>query len=370
MFRKLLVSLVATLALAPAAARADQKSEDAAAELLHRRLQHEDPTQAQLLGLVHGKDVVVVAGSMDHVENVLTSAKIKHTLIQPAQVAQADLRSNMIVMVDCPGVMPEAGVKRLEKFVRAGGLLYTTDWALRNVVEKGFPGTIAATGGSTGSEVVPVKMDSSKENIMTKVLLRKGSSPQWWLEGGSFPIKVLDKQNVEVLAHSDEMGKKYGSSPIVVRFKWEDGEVIHVVSHFYRQMQTNGPAVAAAAAVDQFEGLSDKDKQALKKGNIGGGSSVGDVESSYAFQRMTSNIVTGKAKRNEELGRIYNMTVKPKTPAPALRSAPEATAPAVAAPAPTPGTRMKVLDRKENQVRVRDDRGYEGWVPADSLQAN
>ncbi len=365
MFRKLLISLVATLALAPAA-RADQKSEDAAAELLHRRLQHEDPTQAQLLGLVHGKDVVVVAGSMDHVENVLSSARIKHTIIQPADVAQADLRSNMIVMVDCPGVMPDAGVKRLERFVRAGGLLYTTDWALRNVVEKGFPGTIAASGNSTGSEVVPVQMDSAKENIMTKVLLRKGSSPQWWLEGGSFPIKVIDKQNVEVLAHSDEMGKKYGSSPIVVRFRWEDGEVIHVVSHFYRQMQTSGPAVAAAQAVDSFDGLSEKDRKELKKANVGGGSTVGDVESSYAFQRMTSNIVTGKAKRNEELGKIYNMTVKPKVAA-QIRSAPEPSAP-VAAPAPTPGTRMKVLGRKGDQVQIRDDRGNEGWVPADALQ--
>ena len=67
---------------------------------------------------------------------------------------------------------------------------------------------------------------------------------------------------------------------------------------------------------------------------------------------------------------MYNMTLKPKAADTALRSAPEPTAPAVAAPAPTPGTRMKVLDRKGGQVRVRDDRGYEGWVPSDALQYN
>ncbi len=46
--------------------------------------------------------------------------------------------------------MPSAGVQRLERHVRAGGLLYTTDWALQNVVQKAFPRTIRATGGSTG----------------------------------------------------------------------------------------------------------------------------------------------------------------------------------------------------------------------------
>jgi hypothetical protein len=364
MFRSLLA--VAFTLVSLSAARADERSEQAAADLLHRRMQHEDPSAAQLLGLVHGKDVVVVQGSMDHVENVLRASRIPHTVIQPAQVEKADLRSNMIVMVDCPGVMPEAGVKRIERFVRAGGLLYTTDWALRNVVEKAFPRTIAATGGSTGSEVVPVQMDSSKENIMTKVLLRKGQQPQWWLEGGSFPIKILDQQRVEVLAHSDAMSKKYGSSRIVVRFPWEDGEVIHVVSHFYRQMNTQGPAVAAGQAIESVEGLSDADKKAFKSSN-GSGATIGDVESSYAFQKMTSNIVTGKQKRNAELDRVYNMTPKPTSPPPVLRAEPAAEAPAVGTA--TRGSSVRVLGRKGNQVKVRDDAGNEGWAPADAFMA-
>ncbi|MHB8876376.1 MAG: hypothetical protein ACYC8T_22005 [Myxococcaceae bacterium] len=320
-----------------AAAHADEKSEKAAADLLHARLANQRPDDAALLKAVKGKDVVVVAGSMDHIEQVLAAARIPFTLIDPAQVADHQLRSSMVLMVNCPGTMPDAGVKRVERFVRAGGLLYTTDWALQSVIMKAFPGTIAFSGRGTESEVVPVKIDKASDNLMSNMLLRKGSEPRWWLEGGSFPIKVLDPKKVEVLAHSEQMGRSYGASPVVVHFRWEDGEVIHVVSHFYRQMDTKGPQVAAADLVETFEGLSKEDKSAFKA--QGGKSSVGDVESSYAFQAMTANIVTEKQKKNGELEKTYNMTVKGDV---AIRSGVAAAAAPVATSKPREA-RMRVL---------------------------
>jgi len=358
------LSIALFLVAGSSVALADAQSEAAASDLLHRRLQHDAPADAALLASVHGKDIVVIAGSMDHIEQVLDAARIPYTLIQPDQVAKYPFKSSMIAMVDCPGVMPDAGVSHLEKFVRAGGLLYTTDWALKNVVEKGFPRTIAHNGGTTGSEVVPVKIDQESGNLMSRMLLRKASHPEWWLEGGSFPIKVLDGQRVEVLAHSDEMKSRYGAAPIVVRFKWEDGEVIHVVSHFYRQMATSGPQVAASSTVNAFDGLSEQDKREFAKSQAAQGAKVGDVESSYAFQRMTSNIVTGKQRRNSELERIYNMTVKAPQP---IRSAAAPTAAPVAAE--KPGTRMRIIERNDDQVRVRDEMGNEGWVKQSDLNA-
>jgi hypothetical protein len=350
------------IALAPPA-HADENSEQAAADLLHRRLQNEAPEDVQLLQLVHGKDVVVVAGGMDHIESVLNATRIQHTLIQPAQVAGWPLKSSMIVMIDCPGMIPDEGLKRIEHFVRAGGLLYTTDWALKNVIEKAFPNTIASTNGVTESEVVPVKVDKESANLMSRMLLRKGSQPQWWLEGGSFPIRVLDKQRVEVLAHSDAMQTRYGASPVVVRFPWEDGEVIHVVSHFYRQMATEGPKVASANSVDSFDGLSAKDKAEFRSSGVAASAPVGDVESSYAFQRMTSNLVTGKQRRNVQLDQLYNRKVKAPI---ALRAEEKPTAPTVVQAAPA--DKLRVLEKKGKTVRVRDDRGNEGWVDESQLQ--
>ncbi len=348
------------LALAATTAFADEKSEKAAAELLHKKLEKENPADKALLDAVKGKDVVVVAGSMDRIEQVLAAARIKHTVIAPGQVADYPLTSSMIVMVNCPGVMPEASIRRLERFVRAGGLLYTTDWALKNVVQRAFPRTIAHNGKSTGDEVVPVKVARKDDNLMSQVLLRKHSEPQWWLEGGSYPIRILDEQRVEVLARSDEMGSRYGAAPVVVRFRHEDGEVIHVVSHFYRQMATKGPAVAAAKA--KIDGLEDVDLKEWKQSSEAQASTIGDVESSYAFQRMTTNLVTGKQKRNRELEKLYKYRVR--APAP-MKAEPKPTAAPVTTA--TAGVKLRVLEKRGDQVKVRDETGNEGWVAEDAL---
>lgn len=348
-----LAAALASLALSPTAS-ADDKSEQAAADLLHRKLKAESPQDAALLDAVKGRDIVVVAGSMDHIESVLAAARIKFTLIQPAEVERWQLRNDQILMVNCPGNMPAGGVERVRKFVRAGGLLYTTDWALANLVQVAFPGTIAHNGANTGDEVVPVTIDKASDNLMSKMLLTGKGRPQWWLEGSSFPIRILDPKRVEVLAHSDVMGKRYGAAPVVVRFRWEDGEVIHVVSHFVRQMATQGPKVAAAAKVDEISGLSEGDKKAFKASGAAQ-ADFGDVESSYAFQKMTTNLVVEKQRRNADLDRSYNMTVA----GPAK----------VGGEAVKPGARLKVLSREGEQVRVRDDMGNEGVLPAAAVMA-
>jgi hypothetical protein len=358
-----LAVLAALCAAVPLPSLADERSEAAAAELLHRRLQNENPEDAALLRSVHGKLVVVVRGSMDHIEQVLSAARIEHTIIEPRQVAGYPLKANMIVMVDCPGVMPDAGVQRLQRFVRAGGLLYTTDWALKNVVEKAFPGTIAHNGRGTGDELVPVTIDQQGDNLMSRMLMRREARPQWYLEGSSYPIRILDRKRVEVLAHSDEMRIRYGAAPVVVRFRWEDGEVIHVVSHFYRQLNARGPQVATAKVMDSYEGLTAKDKAELKKAPKAQAPAA-DVESSYAFQRMTTNLVTGKQRRNKELERSYNMTVKAPVP---LMAEPSAGSGMVAQEAQ--GNSLRVLKRADKKALVRDEEGNEGWVAEESLVA-
>ena len=72
-----------------ATAFAGVAEEKAAAELLDERLKNESPADRAILKAVAGKDVVVVAGSMDHIEQVLAAANIRHTVIQPAQVSAA-----------------------------------------------------------------------------------------------------------------------------------------------------------------------------------------------------------------------------------------------------------------------------------------
>jgi hypothetical protein len=254
--------------------------------------------------------------------------------------------------------MPVAGVRRIKKFVTAGGLLYTTDWALLNVIQKAFPGTIAYNGKSTGDHVTPVVVHAKHDNLMSNMLLREGMKPQWWLEGGSYPIEIKDSRRVEVLASSAQMKKMYKSAPVVVRFKWEDGEVIHVVSHFYRQAGTVGPDVAAGEMVDQMDGLSAADKAAFKAGKGKGVGALGTA-SSYAFQKMTTNLIVGKKKKARALDKSYNLTPKNEMSVEGRKA--------------KKGARLKkVGDKTRNkdgkkQIRVRDDRGNEDWAFEDDL---
>ncbi len=333
------------------AAGADARAEDAAAKLLAERMKTARPADYALLKAAQGKDIVVVQGSMDHIESVLAAAKVPFTLLAPEAVAGADLNAEQIVMVNCPGTMPDAGVKRLERFVRAGGTLYTTDWALANVVEKAFPKTIAFTGIGTGDHVTAVSVKRADDNIMTNTLLRKDSEPQWWLEGGSYPIRILDQKKVEVLAESAEMAKLYGAAAVVVRFPWHDGQVIHVVSHFYRQAETRGPAVAAATAIEQATGLTAAQKQQLAA--TAGDIKASELESSYAFQQMTGNIVVNKARENQKLDQVY-----------AWENNEDLVIEGRAVPK---GSRLKVLERKGAKVQVRDDRGYEAWLDQETV---
>ncbi len=366
-FFSLSVAITWTLSLAPHAL-ADERSEEAASELLQRKLRNEDPQKKALLDAVRGKDIIVVAGSMDHIDQVLRAAHIRFTQIQPHEVAGYPLKQDQIVMINCPGRIPGAGLERIKKFVRAGGLLYTTDWSLANVIEKIFPRTIAYNGESTADEVAPVIVDKQSDNIMSRMLLTGKSEPQWWLEGGSYPIRILDKSRVEVLAHSPMMGARYHGSPVVVRFRWEDGEVIHVVSHFYRQMATRGPAIAAASAAGAFDGLSEKDKKEFAA-TPAAQATLGDVESSYAFQRMTANMVIGKQERNRELDQAYDQTVAAPQE---MSSTPTPVAAASARPPVAevkPGAKLKVLTRQGGRVQVRDEMGNEGWMDGAALES-
>src|SRR5687768_8261282 len=208
--------LAITFASTAYAGEADEK---AAAKILDERMKTQRPEDYLILKGVEGKDIIVVAGSMDHIEQVLSAARIRHTLVQPEQVGNLDLNADQILMVNCPGNIPQAGLQRIEKFVRAGGLLYTTDWALLNVVQKIFPGTIKHNGVSTGDHVTAVHVHEKHDDLMSNMLLKAGSEPQWWLEGGSYPIKILDAKKVQVLASSNQMKKQYGAAPVVVRFK-------------------------------------------------------------------------------------------------------------------------------------------------------
>ena len=106
------------------------------------RMAREAPLAAEALESVEASDIVVVSGSFDHVEKVLAALELPFELVHPGQLRRVSLRPEQLLVINCPGQLEVAEIVQIRDFVEAGGTLFTTDWALRNVVEAAFPGVL------------------------------------------------------------------------------------------------------------------------------------------------------------------------------------------------------------------------------------
>ena len=265
----------------------------AGAHMSKERMAREAPLDAAALGAVEGSDIVVVEGCYDHVERVLEALELPYTTVSPERLEQVPLRPEQLLVVNCPGHISTRAVVQVRRFVEAGGSLFTTDWALRHVIEPTFPGMVAFNERPTADDVVRVEVRDHDNPFLTGVM-DGADDPQWWLEGSSYPIRVLDPR-VSVLITSREMGDKYGEAAIAVTFPWGAGEVFHMVSHYYLQRTelrtTRHSAKAAAYAAE---------KGVLLPPPMLDGLSLGDVESAQTSSRMLANLVAQKKKRAME----------------------------------------------------------------------
>ena len=187
--------------------------------------------KAELLAKISSKDVIVVAGTFDKVEDILAEMEIEHTMFNHGISETTHLYSNQIVLVNCPGYNIHAPT--IANFVSSGGWLVTTDWALGRVIEQAFPRTIKQTG-RTRDDVVEIIPCNSQ---ITKGILENS---QFWLEASSHVIGITDTDAVKVLIKSDEMKRKYNSGAIMVGFNWGKGKVFHSISHFVLQKSKSG----------------------------------------------------------------------------------------------------------------------------------
>ena len=96
---------------------------------------------------MQASDIVVVRGSYDHVERVLDALELPFTAVDPSQVEHLGLRPEQLLVVNCPGNVSSGAVPVIRNFVAAGGSLFTTDWALRHVIEPASRGRSRTTTG-------------------------------------------------------------------------------------------------------------------------------------------------------------------------------------------------------------------------------
>ncbi len=197
-----------------------------AAHAVRARLEAQHPADVAILDRIAKRDVTVLSGTYDSVQEVLKRLRVPFR-------KDPRLRGlgEGITFANCGTTQKPKIVEALPAYVSGGGWLVSSDWALENTIARAFPGTIRKGGrGNSGDEVVGVEPE--QESAWGEVVVI-GVDPLWWLEGGSYPIEVLDPERVRVEARSHELMARYGESAVAVRFDWGRGHVFHVISHFW-----------------------------------------------------------------------------------------------------------------------------------------
>jgi hypothetical protein len=272
-----------------------KRAYSAGAAMARARMETEAPLDAAALRAVEAADIVVVRGTYDHVERVLEALGMPFTPVVPDQLPHLRLRPEQLLVVNCPGTVPSRSIAQIREFVAAGGSLFTTDWALRHVVEPAFPGMLAYNERPTGDDVVRIVV-RAHDNPFLKGVMDSADDPQWWLEGSSYPIRILDPARVEVLIESKELGARYGETPVAVLFRHGQGEVLHMISHFYLQRTELREArhQTAATAYAQEKGITLDAPAAAAMAGL----TTGDVESAQTSARLFANVVADKKRRS------------------------------------------------------------------------
>lgn len=232
--------------------------------MVNERLKDENKNNEKIIADISKNDLVVVEGTYDHMHLVLSSLKLPYASISQHQLKDVVLKPHQTVFVNCASGFPAEHARKLAKFVADGGQLITTDWALRNVLEVGFPGYVCYNEKPTGDEVVRIEV-MDKEDSVIKGFLDEKTAPVWWLEGSSYPIKVLNKEKVKVLIKSKELKDKYGEEAVLIRFNHGQGVVYHMISHFYLQRTETKDAKQKLNASAY---LSDKNIDAMSNSEV------------------------------------------------------------------------------------------------------
>ncbi len=122
----------------------------------------------------------------------------------------------------------------------------------------------------------------------------------WWLEGSSYPIRILDASAVRVLLASAELGGRYGEPAVAVHFRAGEGEVLHMISHYYLQRAetrtarhaSNWKTYAAETGAEQLASLKLAEFEDLR---------TADVEAAHTSLAFMSRIISEKKRRMRQL---------------------------------------------------------------------
>jgi len=272
-----------------------------AQEMIKDKLKDVDRDMATEFDELKQSDIIVSKGEYDFIEQVFKGIGLKHNRVYPQQFEDIDLDPEKIIFINCPGRVTTKGLRNLVTFVENGGFLFTTDWALKYVIEPGFPGYIEHNNRHTRDEVVRVEIITDDDPFLQS-LIGPNDDPQWWLETSSYPINIINKKEVDILIKSKEIEEKYGESAVFITFDYGKGKVYHMISHFYLQRAETRTARHKKSGKEYaYEKLKMNEYRAEKYKKMGiDNANLSDVEAAYSSSSIMNKILWDKKQKNDK----------------------------------------------------------------------
>jgi HEAT repeat protein len=189
-------------------------------------------------GLYQGLDVVVLATRKggDQIETMLDELKIKHRVCRAPQVNEVGLHPFALFVANCPGEIGDKDVEVLSWFVRAGGYLFSSCWALHETVERIYPGVIRKFE-TVGAQVIDYNVAAAPcapDSPFVEGIFDQWDQPMYVLEGAHL-IELLDRDRCDVLIDSPNTATSWGVGNLCVWNTAGHGVIFDSVNHFSHQ---------------------------------------------------------------------------------------------------------------------------------------
>jgi len=187
------------------------------------------------------RNVKVVKGDYDQGELVMDALGLHHGFLSAPEMAREGVPSEVrAVFFNCTArPAGREALVQLARWVEDGGYLFTSDWAIEFVLEKGFPGYVKPMRDGvrmvmTPDETITFTIAPGKHELLAGLPAETETS-RWWLEDSSIPFTIEKPEAVEVLAQSAELERKHGSKFVAITFPYGKGRVVHVLGHMFQK---------------------------------------------------------------------------------------------------------------------------------------
>ncbi|MCZ6598177.1 MAG: HEAT repeat domain-containing protein [Planctomycetota bacterium] len=184
--------------------------------------------------IYEGLDVIVFESRGDHIQNILDDIGVEHRLTQQGQVKSCELHPRAVFVSNCTGEMVGDDIDRLAWFLRTGGYLFGSCWAVQETIERVYPGVVRRlpTRGEVLDDVLATPCVDDSPYL--EGVFGLDVEPMYALEG-AYLIEVVDPERCEVLIDSPECADRHGEGNLAVWFTVGHGVVLDSVNHFEEQ---------------------------------------------------------------------------------------------------------------------------------------